>query len=311
MAVFTKTSKADIAVESNSVFSVTTDRGISYEYNKPLYVLTLPVMWLLAFWVFCKKAILRRNPKINTFWFDGLSLPCRRIKEGAASWRALDIIYNFRFGSDSRISDYWLGIINAQAVRNRFKLVKHELKQAIRQFNRNESEVRILSLASGSAQPVIEAMAEMRPINVKAVFVDLDPTAIEYSRQMAKAYGMENQITFLVGSVTSLDKLVQGGAPHIIEMVGFLDYRPRDKAILLVKKIWKVLPPDGLFVTANTCPNSEMSFLKWVINWSMIYRKPEDLRDILLNAGFSPEDCRITLEPHGIHAVAMCTKKLV
>jgi len=80
-------------------FTVTVDRdsSLGYETKRWLYQLSLPLMWILTIWVMIKKAM-GRNFQINTLFFDGLSIPCRKIKEGAASWQALDIIYNYRFG---------------------------------------------------------------------------------------------------------------------------------------------------------------------------------------------------------------------
>jgi len=273
----------------------------------------------LSLWVILKKAMLSIigiKPKINTIWVDGLSLPVRRIKEGSASWRALDIIYNFQFGrqngNGSKIDDYWLGMTNAQAVRNRLRLVKRELVKAIREFAQKKEEVRLLSIASGSAQAIIEAIIEVKKemIEVNAVFLDLDPTAIDYSRKLAKKYGLEDKINFVRGSTINLDKAIDGFRPNIVEMIGFLDYRPHPKAVHLVRKIHNFLLPGGKLLTANICPNFDQYFMKWVINWPMIYRKPEELGRIVTEGGFDPESCKIVCEPLKLHALAICQKNL-
>jgi len=59
--------------------------------------------------------------------------------------------------------------------------------------------------------------------------------------------------------------------PNIVEMIGFMDYRPLKQAIALVKRIYNILPNGGKFLTANMIPNPEQYFMKWVINWSMTY----------------------------------------
>lgn len=291
--------------------AIDTGRDAGYENRRWLYHLTLPWNLLLTAWVALKKVISLKT-KFSTFWVDGISLPARGIKEGAASWRALDIIYNYKFGQEvgftGRLNDYWLAILNAQAVRNRLKLVKRELVGAIMEVAQRESEVRLLSLASGSAQGVIEAMAETRDINLKVTLLDLDVTAVEYSKRLAAEYGVSRQISFIVGSTSHFDRAGGGLKPHIIEMVGFLDYRPRTKAIRLIKRIYEFLPPGGKFLTANIISNPERYFLHWILNWRMIYRKPEELAALVIEAGFAPEHCRIICEPHRIHAVAICTK---
>jgi ubiquinone/menaquinone biosynthesis C-methylase UbiE len=288
------------------------DRSLGYERKRWVYLLSLPIMWILTIWVASKKKVLRIEPKINTFWVDGLSLPCREIKEGAGSWQALDIIYNFEFGQQNgirgKVSDYWIGMINAQAVRNRLRLVKRELTKVVRDIAQEERKIRLLSIASGSAQSIIEVIAEMRDTDIEAILLDLDPLAIEYSRKLARNYGVADKITFVVGSTSNLEGVTKGVHPHIIEMVGFLDYRPYIKAVRLVERVYKLLLPGGKLLTANIHPNPEQYFLKWVINWPMIHRKPEELRRILAEGGFTPGNCQIIYEPHKVQCVAICQK---
>lgn len=306
-------SKVDIGKEKIIITGQKINLG--YEKNRWPYLFALPIMWALTIWVMLKKKLFNlfgAKPKINTFWFDGLSLPCRAIKEGAGSWKALDIIYNFDFGQKDgmpvRASDFWIGMLNAQAVRNRLKLVKHELTEAVEEIARKEEEVRILSLASGSAQGVIEVVAALRHLNLKVTLVDLDPKAIAYSQELARKYGVENQFTFSLGNLLNLERAANGQKPHIIEMIGFLDYRPNEKAVYLIKRIYDFLLPGGKFFTGNICPNPEQHFLKWVIDWPMIYRKPKELRELLVKAKFSPENIRIEREPLKIHTMAVCQK---
>ena len=291
------------------------DETLGYERKRWLYLLGLPLMWILTIWVIFKKKVLHIKPKINTFWFDGLSLPCRQIKEGAGSWRALDIIYNFGFGKQGgirgKVSDYWIGMVNAQAVRNRLKLVKRKLAKAIKDVAQREDEIRLWSIASGSAQGVIEVIAELKDINIKTTLLDLDQTAIEQSRKLAKKYGVEDKITFLVASTSRLEKATNGFRPHIIEMVGFIDYRPHAQAVHLIRRIYELLLPGGKLLTANIRPNPEQYFLKWVIDWSMIYRKPEELGRIVIEGAFEPENCQIFYEPLQLHGVAICHKNKI
>lgn len=303
-----------VKIRPEKDFEIMVDQNglLNYESKKWLYVLTRPLMWILTGWVVFKKRILGIKPKINTLWFDGLSIPCRQVKVGAGSWRALDLIYNFNFGVDGRLSDYWFRILNAQAVRNRLKLVKQKLTEVIEDLRTKKKKIRLLSIASGSAQAIIEVMEKFKDADVELQVnvIDLDPTAIDFSQQLAKRHGIKNGITFTCGNLYRyLEKLNENNnRPDIIEMVGFLDYRPNYKAGHLLGKIHKLLLPGGIFITANICPNAEKHFLTNVIDWPMIYRTPEELGNILLEAGF--EDCRIICEPLKIFAVGVCKKLL-
>jgi len=291
------------------------DPTLGYEKKMGSDVFKLPIMFILTLWVTLKKLILGPKIKTNTFWFDGISPVCRTIKENAMRWKALDIAYNYEFKKDSafvtRITDFWLNIKNAQAVRNRLKLVKKELRQEIQNLSDKKLEIRLLSIAAGSAQGVIEIMSEFKQkgILIKAIFLDLDPTAIEYSRQMAQKFGIVNQIIFINKSAKELEEAVGYFKPNIIEMVGFLDYRPKEKAINLIGKIYHILDSHSVALVSNIAPNSERYFLYQVMNWPMIYRFPKQLADVVVQGGFDPQKFEIIYEPLKIHGMAICRKK--
>ena len=298
--------KISIIIDNNS--------SIGYEKNHWTDVCKWPLMWLLAFWVALKKKILGSKLEINTFWFDGLSPICRKVKENSTSWKALNIIYNYRPGKDKslagRVTDFWNGILNIKAVRNRLRLVKQQLKENIQKFSGNEKKIRLISVASGSAQGVIEIMKEFKQkgIFVNAIFLDLDPTAIEYSKNLAQQAGVIDQITFVNKSTRELESIAKQFKPQIVEMTGFLEYRLDEKAINLLQRIYNFLTPGGILLTSNISPNPERVFSYWVGNWPLIYRATEHLSEIIIKTGFKPESCQIIQEPLRIHNVAVCKK---
>jgi SAM-dependent methyltransferase len=294
---------------------VDNDSSLGYETKVLSNIFKLPLIFILTIWVALKKKILGSKLKINTFWFDGISPVCREMKENAMRWKALDIAYNYKVQEGTnftvKITNFWLNIKNAQAVRNRLKLVKKELRQEIQDLLDKKLEIRLLSIAAGSAQGVIETMSEFKQkgIFIKAIFLDLDPTAIEYSRKMARKFGIVNQIIFINKSAKELEEAVGDFKPNIIEMVGFLDYRPREKAINLIEKINRILDSNGVVLISNIAPNAERYFLYQVMNWPMIYRSPEQLADVVVKGGFDPQKCEIIYEPLKIHGIAICRKK--
>lgn len=290
----------------------------TYEYRRWLYLVIFPISLIIALWVIIKKITcriaLRRVPNTNFLFFDGLGVYCRKIREGSASWRSLDVIYNYKFGCGYGISglidDFWIGMINAQAVRGRLQLVKKEVRAALLAHYDaiDKNEVRIASLGAGSVQGVIQVIADLKSegIIVKLLLIDLDPTALEYAVCWAVKLGIEDQIQTHRTSVSAIVKLSKDFKPHVIEMLGLLDYIQQDKAIKLVGKIRESLEPNGIFLTCNVRRNIEMFFLKWVINWSMIYRSSFQLAEIAIKAEFV--DVRVVYEPHGIHGLLAAQK---
>ncbi|MDD5639344.1 MAG: class I SAM-dependent methyltransferase [Candidatus Pacebacteria bacterium] len=285
-----------------------------FENNKCPYLITLPLMWLLIIYVMIKKFIYKilglSSPKINTFFFDGIGKSSRKVKEYAASWKALDIVYNHPFPYTKDIGNlvdeyYWNGL-NCQALRNRRKLTKEELRNII--LSIKKQEIKIISLACGSAEVLIEIMAELKHkgIKIKALLVDIDEDALKRAKELAKQYDLLENIETEKNSIYSIIEITNKFKPDIIEMIGFIDYLKQEDAIKLTEKIKKSLNPDGYFITCNINNNPEQYFLTWVINWPMIYRKPKDLMEIAIKAGFTSQ--RIIYEPLKIHGILIAKK---
>ncbi|HNP79402.1 MAG TPA: class I SAM-dependent methyltransferase [Candidatus Pacearchaeota archaeon] len=303
---------------NNQNITIFTDQPIKlscYEKLKWPYLASLPLMWILTLYVMVKKKVYKLlnipGPSINSLFFDGLGLTCRKVKEYASSWKAMEIIYNHNFPKKMTLRGivdefYWHGL-NCQALRNRYKLVKHQLRKAISSFD-NEQEIRIASLACGSAQVVIEIVAEykIKNVKIKAVLIDINQEALEAAKEWAKKYEVLDQIEAYRVDINDQDEVLDDFKPHIVEMLGFLDYVDQNEAIRFVKEIKESLTEKGVLITCNINPNPEQYFIKWVINWPMFYREPEDLFDVAEKSGFS--DYEIVCEPLKIHNLLIARK---
>lgn len=290
-----------------------------YEYYRWPYVVTIFISWLLTIWVVVKKGLckfcLGRMPKTHSLWFDGSGDACRQIKEGSASWRSLNVIYNYRFKRGwycfgDIVDDFWVGMINAQSVRNRLKLVKRKMREAILQNHNPDDpqDVRVISLGIGSAQGVVELITELKKegVVVRLILVDRDQEGLNHIASLAQKLGVEDQIEARKTSISAVVKISQSFKPHVIEMLGMLDYIQQDKAIKLVGKIYQSLESNGVFLTCNVRRNLEMYFLQFIINWVMIYRTPRELAEVVIEAGF--DNAEIIYDPHLVHGVITTTK---
>lgn len=303
-------------MKKGAIIKATIDNNaiLGYENNDWRYVFLVPAIFFLTIWVAIKKMIFGSNLKVNSFWFDGSSPLCRGVKENAASWKALDIIYNYKPGQknnfEGRTTDFWNQLKNIKALRNRLKLVKQKLREEIDFLLKKESEIRIFSIASGSAEAVIDIIKEYKEkgVIIKAILLDLDPTAIENSKKLATRAGVINHITFANKSTRALEEVAKEFNPNIIELVGFLEYRPKEKAIQLIRRIYSLLAPNGVFFTSTVTPSFEKMFSYYVSNWPMIYRNLDQFIDLVVDGGFDPRESRIIYEPLKVQKIAICRK---
>lgn len=258
----------------------------------------------------------RDTNHVSSSFFDRFSRYNHQAKCGAAGWRSLDLFYNYhekvkpKLGKNVEgwLTGQWGGKLeNRQAVTNRLKIAVDLLTTSFDDFA-DEPEIRLLSVASGSAQAVVEAMKKRPHLNVKVILIDFDGSALDEARTLVDESGMENRFSYIADTTRALDKTSRDFRPHIIEMIGFLDYRPRSKAIALVSRIRDHLPEDGIFLTCNIRHNREKIFLDWVLLWPMIYRTDAEFADVMVEGGFAADKVKLLYEPFKIHGIAICRK---
>lgn len=175
----------------------------------------------------------------------------------------------------------------------------------------------LLSLGAGSARAVIEtraALAGARPdITVEALLVDVNPRALKYAQELAERFGVEKsfQTVRLKAEefVERLPETLLAHPPDLVEMVGLLDYFRFDHAVDLVSGIREILKPEGICLLGNAQDNWERPFVMKATRWLPIfYRSPQELGQVVTDAGFASEECGILMEPHQIHMIAVCKK---
>ncbi|MBI2052234.1 MAG: class I SAM-dependent methyltransferase family protein [Candidatus Sungbacteria bacterium] len=239
--------------------------------------------------------------------------------EHATTHRALEVLYNH--GRNNRSNGFiqkiahafWFGILsNSIAVRNRLKLTKKEIQRSLDSLEKEGGNViNILSIASGSARAIIEVLNSIDTYKkeITAKFLDKNPKAIEYSKELANSLTKKYELTWINDTAGNFYKHYPSGEnPDMIEMVGLLDYFGETKSITLLSFIYEYLNKNGFLITANIIHNREQKFISKVVGWPMIYRQPENLIDMALAAGFIPQNIKIVCEPLKIHAVLIAKK---
>ncbi len=255
---------------------------------------------------FFSKFIIKKSGKKATKVYDNVTTHV-----------ALDTLYDtgIKFRKKSNIikeivENVWFNLNNPRALRNRLKLVKKLLEQSINlKINEGKKNVKILSLASGSARAVIENVKEFNNVSFAVKLVDKNKNALEVSQEIIQRNGLSiNDFTLINDNVRNFPNYYIDDNPDIVEMVGLLDYLDEKKCVMILSKIFNNLSPSGILVTANIRDNNEKNFLEKALKWMMVYREPDDLSRILIKAGFRPENITIIYEPLLIHGVTIAKK---
>ena len=238
------------------------------------------------------------------------------VKQNATTHRALEVIYSFngKMNKDNGtvngiFTHTWQHLLNSKALRNRLKLVKEQLRQAVFAFS-DKKEIKILSLGAGSARAIIETLASLKESNIKfqAMLLDKNEDAFIYGKELAKEYGINKGLIWINGSVFDAEKYCEqkNFYPDIVEMVGFMDYLDEDRSVKLFDRIYALLNKKGIFIGCNIRYNRESKFLTKVLGWPMIYKDEHYLRKIVNKSQFN--DSKIIYEPLKVHGFVVCRK---
>lgn len=242
----------------------------------------------------------------------------KEIIDNATTHHAIEILYgkggkHFRRNFKEKLfNGVWQGTTNAKAVRNRLRIVTRELTNEIKKRVDSGKEIKMLSIAAGSARADIDAIKNNLPIasGLSAVFLDKNPKAAEYSKKLSTEINAQNVkfewVTDTIGNYFSLISLKP--SLDIVEMVGLMDYFEDEKLVEVFGKIYKALNPGGVVVSANIIDNHEKKFVTKVIGWKMIYRSPSNFVDLIEKAGFEKNKIKVIIEPLKVHTVICATK---
>lgn len=243
----------------------------------------------------------------------------RHVVENKTSHDALETLYHR--GEDipdkglvQRVAKkVWFNLDNSRAVRNRLKIVRHEISQIVTSLDEESENINILSIASGSARSIVEAIRGLdipeHHGKINLFFLDKSPKALAYSKKLVSDLLPKYKASWIEDTASSFPKHLSAETmPHIVEMVGLLDYFTPEKTGNLLKIIYDNMQDGGYLVTANIIDNHEREFLTKVIGWEMIYKNPEQLAKIATEAGFNMDKMRIVHEPLGIHFVLVAQK---
>lgn len=207
----------------------------------------------------------------------------------------------------------WFNTNNSKSVRNRLRLVIHELsKELVRIDKMDKNEIFMLSIASGSARAVAESVNNSKSTKkINSTFLDRSIDALNYSKALISDLGLDKSEIYTfrwVQDTASNFPSHLSSKLDMVEMVGLIDYFNDEKVVTLFRLIYNNLYEGGFFITSNISDNQEKKFVDNAIGWKMIYRSGEDLARLAVRAGFSEHNILVKYEPLKVHAVLIAHK---
>jgi len=234
-----------------------------------------------------------------SMFLDKLNPIAYAFRQGVTGSVSLDLGYNFTetvYNKSNKFGDlvtrYWFNIPDAVGSRNRLKMTYTNLLNELeRQYSLGNKSVRLVSLACGSAQATIEAVAKFKSfhsdVEVFITLIDLSSPSLKRASLLAKSRGIFNNIDILRENIKEHLPTLKSNSIDIVEMVGFLDYRNTRSIISISKEIRRILKDDGLYLTAIICPSFFSFVLRWAGGWPFLIRRTkEEFETLIVESGF-------------------------
>ena len=188
----------------------------------------------------------------------------------------------------------------AQAVRNRYRVVAEEYCRV---------GGNALSIACGSAQPLIHAFAVRRDVGARLVLTDASRDALDLALEKADWAGVRQIVETQEVVWTNVQEHLSGRRFDFVEACGIMDYLPTRIAKKLVQMMLAMTSERGRIIVSNVSrsPTGSERLLRKLYNWDLVYRSPEELAGIVEDGGGRIE--RVVIEPWRMHAIITATRR--
>jgi SAM-dependent methyltransferase len=180
----------------------------------------------------------------------------------------------------------------ALAVKYRKDLIKRQLRLLLEAHGRSERPLRVLSIAAGPAQELVELMAELPelPAPLEFVLFDQDKGALSYAYRRLKPvvearFNGRVKVQYLHESIKRLlrdaDLFAGFGQFDAIYSCGLFDYLQTGTSVVLTRNLFARLAPAGVLYAGNMAPeNPSRWFMEAHLEWYLIHRTRAEMMEI-------------------------------
>ena len=234
----------------------------------------------------------------------------------AGDFLMIEMIYNNTPQGDGKlgvlIDDWLLNATAARAVRGRRQLLARQLVQLGHQRSAEADQLRIMNLACGSCRELFDFIQEFENDRmVEATCIDIDSQALQYIHQHVNVFLHQASVRLMQENLVkwALGRARQSFEPQdIIYSSGLMDYLDRKLFTALVSRCHQQLKEGGTLIIGNFGPdNQDRNFMDHILQWKLIHRSPDDLRELFDQTPFGG-DIHMLQEEEGVNLFAMAVK---
>ncbi|MET0979973.1 MAG: class I SAM-dependent methyltransferase [Candidatus Saccharimonadales bacterium] len=216
--------------------------------------------------------------------------------------------------------------LDAIGIRTRAKIMGEIASQQLT----DRPAARWISLACGGAVPVIDALKECQDLDlVHLDLIDYSPEALDFASNLAggearlqkipsfnqaselRSYTTHelNLIRGLIASDSLVDQFGEN-CSDVVDALGIFEYFSKKDSTNFLRNAYRLVREDGVLVIANMLADRpQLEFNRRGVGWPKLHpRSPEEMAEIIVNAGIDPEKARIIIPEDGVYAVVEIQK---
>jgi extracellular factor (EF) 3-hydroxypalmitic acid methyl ester biosynthesis protein len=185
----------------------------------------------------------------------------------------------------------------ATAVRNRKDYLVSEFGEIVR---KRGGAITMLDLACGPCRDVAESIEAAGALSHGSVIhcLDMEPKAIEHARKVTKPY---DAVVEFQWECSNVFRFRSNKMYDFVWSAGLFDYLNDKLSIALITKMWSLTAEGGTMIVGNFHPsNPTRNYMEWCMDWILIHRTEDELRELGIQAGIPVDRITIDQEPLGV-----------
>jgi 2-polyprenyl-3-methyl-5-hydroxy-6-metoxy-1,4-benzoquinol methylase len=204
-------------------------------------------------------------------------------------WRSMNIVYANEPPVDwmDRMAVRYNPI--SMATRNRRKLVTAKLTTIVNSFAES-IPLQLLGVGAGPGLHLQDAIVRSGRARdgVKIWLIDRDAESFEFGRQCARERGLQERVEYIQGDACAIRSVLPNVSPHVIKIVGLLEYLTDEQAVQLLVSLREVIHPTGRLLTHGLVDRYNSGpFLERAFGLKHVKRTADDVGVLLNDARFN------------------------
>lgn len=212
------------------------------------------------------------------------------------------------------LDQHSLGLAGTFAVQNRRKLLAEVIKNLLEETSREDSRAHVTSMACGPAREIQDALLEHPDAPVDFQLIDLDKEALGFveswrddlTSSSSNVNLHQRNLILLAAGKEQLDLPPQ----DLIYSMGLIDYFSDRTVIRLLNYMHDNLRPGGKVMLGQFHKrNPTRGFMDSVLDWKLIHRDEEDMKDLFRRSKFEKATVEISYDTTKVQMLVSCQKE--